>query len=256
MGFTNANATPEGGEAAQEAYFRYLALHPSTARYIARTMATRFVSDTPPKTIVDRMAAAYTKNKGQIVPVIMTMLSSSEFWASVGQKVRRPLEYVAATYRALGVQPDAPAGYTSNNQNMTPFAQVLGDMYRKLQQMGQAPMDRPTPDGYPDVYPAWTSAGTMITAWNEALDAVNGGRRALTAMKPEQLVGANAPATADKYLDALTKRLVNATFTAKQKAPLLALAGVQAGSPVDATFNGAAAAVARAILASPFHHLR
>jgi uncharacterized protein (DUF1800 family) len=255
MGFTNANATPEGGEAAQEAYFKYLAMHPSTARYIARTMATRFVSDTPPKTIVDRMAAAYLKNKGQIVPVIMTMLSSSEFWASVGQKVRRPLEYVTATYRALGVQPDAPAGFTSNNQNMTPFVQVLGDLTRKLQQMGQAPMDRPTPDGYPDVYPAWTSAGTMITAWNEALDAINGARRALTSMKPEQLV-TSPPATADKYLDALTRRLVNATFTAKQKAPLLALAGVQASSPVDATFNGAIAAVARAILASPFHHLR
>jgi uncharacterized protein (DUF1800 family) len=256
MGFTHANTTPEGGEAAQEAYFKYLTMHPSTARYIARTMATRFVSDTPPKTIVDRMAQAYLKNKGQIVPVVMTMLSSSEFWASVGQKVRRPLEYLAATYRALGVQPDAPAGFTSNNTNLTPFVQVLGDLSRKLTQMGQAPMDRPTPDGYPDVYPAWTSAGTMITAWNEALDAINGNRRALTATKAEQLVGSTVPANADKYLDALTKRLVNATFTAKQKAPLLALAGVQASTPVDATFNGAVAAVARAILASPFHHLR
>ena len=35
MGFTHANATAAGGEAAAEEYFRYLALHPSTAKYIA-----------------------------------------------------------------------------------------------------------------------------------------------------------------------------------------------------------------------------
>ena len=94
MGFKHANSSAEGGEAAAEAYFRYLALHKSTARYIAINLATRFVSDTPPKTLVDRLAKSYTTNKGRIKPVLMTLFSSSEFWASVGQKVRRPMEYL------------------------------------------------------------------------------------------------------------------------------------------------------------------
>jgi uncharacterized protein (DUF1800 family) len=256
MGFSTPNATAEGGEAAQAAYFRYVALHPNTAKYLAQTMATRFVSDTPPATIVTRMAKAYTDSKGQIVPMIMAMLRSTEFWESVGQKVRRPMEYLTATYRALGVQPDAPAGYTQNNMNQSPFAQGLGDLQNKLTDLGQFPMGMPTPNGYPDVYVAWTSAGTMINNWNEAHDAVQGNRKMFTYVKPEQLLGATPPAAAGAYLDALTKRLVNATFTTKQKAPLLAIAKATAGTPVDATFNGAIVAIVRAIFATPHHHLR
>ena len=256
MGFSSPNATAEGGEAAQAAYFKYVALHPNTAKYLAQTMATRFVSDTPPATIVTRMAKAYTDSKGQIVPMIMAMLRSTEFWESVGQKVRRPMEYLTATYRALGVQPDAPAGYTQNNTNQSPFAQGLGDLQNKLTDLGQFPMGMPTPNGYPDVYVAWTSAGTMINNWNEAHDAVQGNRKMFTYVKPEQLLGATPPATAGAYLDSLTKRLVNATFTTKQKAPLLAIAKATASTPVDATFNGAIVAIVRAIFATPHHHLR
>jgi uncharacterized protein (DUF1800 family) len=256
MGFAHPNGSAEGGEAVQEAYFRYIALHPNTARYLAQTMATRFVSDTPPKSIVDRMAKVYLEKSGAIVPVIMTMLSSTEFWESVGQKVRRPMEYLAATYRALGVGPDAPAGFTQTDTNQSPFARGLGDLYRKLDELGQFPMGLPTPNGYADVYVAWTSAGTMIDNWNEANDAIEGRRRMFTYVKPEQLVGAAAPATAGAYLDALSKKLVQATFTDKQKAAILSIAGVAANTPVDATFNGAIVAVVRAILATPHHHLR
>jgi uncharacterized protein (DUF1800 family) len=256
MGFSHPNGSAEGGEAVQEAYFRYIALHPNTARYLAQTMATRFVSDTPPKSIVDRMAKVYLDKSGAIVPMIMTMLSSTEFWESVGQKVRRPMEYLAATYRALEVGPDAPAGFTQNDTNQTPFARGLGDLYRKLDQLGQFPMGLPTPNGYADVYVAWTSAGTMIDNWNEANDAIEGRRRMFTYVKPEQLVGASPPSTAGAYLDALSKKLVQATFTDKQKAAILSIAGVAANAPVDATFNGAIVAVVRAIFATPHHHLR
>jgi uncharacterized protein (DUF1800 family) len=256
MGFSSPNATAAVGEAVQLAYFKYVALHPNTAKYLAQTMATRFVSDTPPASIVTRMAKAYTDSKGQIVPMITTMLRSTEFWASVGQKVRRPMEYLTATYRALGVQPDAPAGYTQNNTNQSPFAQGLNDLQNKLTDLGQFPMGMATPNGYPDVYVAWTSAGTMINNWNEAHDAVQGNRKMFSYIKPEQLLGTTPPNTAGAYLDALTKRLVNATFTTKQKTPILAIAKASASTPVDATFNGAIVAIVRAIFATPHHHLR
>jgi uncharacterized protein (DUF1800 family) len=256
MGFRAANTSAEGGEALAEQYFRYLALHPSTARYIAQSLAIRFISDTPPKSIVDRLAKAYTTSKGAIRPVLMTLFSSEQFWAAVGQKVKRPMEYVVATYRALGVSPATPAAYQQGDQNRTPFANGLRQIRNKMEEMGQFPTGQATPNGYPDAFVAWTSVGTIINGWNEAGDVINGNRRMFTSVKPERLVGAAAPATAGAYLDALSKRLVAQTLSAKEKATVLAIAGLKPTTRVDATMNGAIAAIARALLASPQHHLR
>jgi uncharacterized protein (DUF1800 family) len=255
MGFKHANATPEGGEAASDAYFRYLALHKSTARYIAMNLATRFVSDTPPKTLVDRLAKSYTTSKGRIKPVLMTLFSSSEFWAAVGQKVRRPGEYLVATYRALGVKPTPSEGYEQGDQRRTPFVEGLRQIRDKMEQLGHYPMGQATPNGYPDIFVAWTSAGTMINGWNEANDIVHGNRRMFSYSAPEKLV-AKPPATAGAYLDALSTKLVHQKLSSKEKAQLLAIAGVSSGTRVDATFNGAIGAIARALLATPQHHLR
>ncbi len=256
MGFSHPNSTAEGGAAVQEAYFRYIALHPNTARHFARKLATRFVSDTPPESVVARMAQTYLDTGGAIVPVLMTMLRSTEFWESVGTKVRRPMEYVMATYRALGVQADTPAGFPSSDPNATPFMLGLRELYHELQELDHFPMGKLTPNGYPDSYLEWASASTMIKCWNEANDAIEGRRRMFTYVKPEQLVGTTPPATAGAYLDALSKRLINVIFNDNQKAALLSIAGVQANTPVNATFNGAITAVVRGILATPHHHLR
>jgi uncharacterized protein (DUF1800 family) len=257
LGFTHANssADPEKADAAIDAYIRYLALHPSTARYVAQSLATRFVSDTPPKTLVDRLAKTYTANKGLIKPVLMTLFSSSEFWASVGQKVRRPLEYLIATYRVLGVSPEASADYQAGDDRRTPYARGLRRIHDKLRELGHYPMGQPTPDGYPDVYVAWTSAGTMVNGWNEVGDVLHGYRREFSYVKPERLV-AKPPTTAGAYVDALARRLVHQKLTVREKSLILGVAGVSAATKVDATFNGAVTAVARAILASPQHHLR
>ena len=67
---------------------------------------------------------------------------------------------------------------------------------------------------------------------------------------------AKPPATAGAYVDALAQRLVHQKLSAKEKKLVLAVAGVAESAKVDATFNGAIAAVARTILASPQHHLR
>jgi uncharacterized protein (DUF1800 family) len=258
MGFTHANATAAGGEAASEEYFRYIALHPSTAKYIAANLATRLVSDTPPAELVDQVAASYLLNKGQIKPTLITLLSSTLFWGSVGQKVRRPMEYIAATYRTLGVQPDTPEGFKNTNANASPFLQGLRQMRQKLDTLGQFPTGMPTPNGYPDVFVAWTSAGTMVNMWNEALSIVEGQRTMFTYVNAEQLLGTTPPATAGAYVDALTQRLVNATFTPQARDLVLSVAGpkVTADTGVDRGFNGAIKAVVRTILASPQHHLR
>ncbi|MEU4378273.1 DUF1800 domain-containing protein [Micromonospora echinofusca] len=257
LGFTHANNSkdPKKAEAAIDAYLTYIALHPSTAKYVAQSLATRFVSDTPPKSLVERLAKSYSINKGMIKPVLMTLFSSSEFWAAVGQKVRRPMEYLVATYRALGVSPEASPRHDNGDSKRTPYARGLRQVHDKMRQLGQYPMGQPTPDGYPDVYVAWTSAGTMVNGWNEAGELLAGRRTVFTYTPPEKLV-ARPPATAGAYVDALALRLVGQKLSARERSLILGVAGVSAGDRVDATFDGAVTAVARAILASPQHHLR
>src|SRR5213594_2631190 len=43
-----------------------LAHHPSTAKFISKKLAQRFVADDPPQALIDRMAATFTKTDGDI----------------------------------------------------------------------------------------------------------------------------------------------------------------------------------------------
>lgn len=256
MGFSHPNTTGAGGEQASEEYFRYLANHPATARRIATRLATRFVSDTPPPALVERLARSYTVNRGAVKPLLLELLSSSEFWASVGQKVRRPLEYLVATYRTLGVSPETPASYRAASPVRTPFLEGMQQLLQRLRELGHYPAGAPGAAGYPDVHVAWSSSSTMVALWNEAADAVAGSRPMFTYQRPEQLVGANPPKTATAYVAALAQRLLHQPLDREALAILTRVAGLAPDAPVDATLNGAAVAVARVILASPQHLLR
>ena len=70
------------------------------------------------------------------------------------------------------------------------------------------------------------------------------------------VAAAKPPGTAGAYLDALCLRLVHQKLDPRQRKLLLDIAGVKANDTVDATFKGAVGAIARALLASPHHHLR
>jgi uncharacterized protein (DUF1800 family) len=256
MGFKHPNATPEGGEAAAEAYYRYLAGHRATGRHIARALAIRLVSDDPPEALVEAVADTYVRTNGAIKPTLMTLLSSTHFWSAVGQKVRRPGEYLVATFRALGVSPDAPPSFQNRDANASPFLQGLRQLHDFLVSVGHSPAGQPTPDGYPDVFAAWTSSGTLIRLWNEAYNIVNGSRKMFTYIPPERLVGRKPPGTAGDYVEALARNLLARPLRPRERDILLSVAGLDAATPVDATLNGAVRAVTRALLASPLHHLR
>ncbi|HEY0359626.1 MAG TPA: DUF1800 domain-containing protein, partial [Mycobacteriales bacterium] len=154
LGFTHANATAAGGEAAAMAFLDHLALHPATARQIAQKLCVRFVADVPPPALVDRLAAVYLKSSSAIVPVLRALFASAEFRGSAGAKIRRPLQDVIATVRALGIGPD-PAG-----------TKGLENLYWLVAETGDAPMGWHPPNGYPDVAPAWASAAGTLSRWN------------------------------------------------------------------------------------------
>ena len=55
-----------GGEDEGLKIIDLLSAHPSTARFISRKLALRFVADDPPQALVDRMAATFTKTNGDL----------------------------------------------------------------------------------------------------------------------------------------------------------------------------------------------
>ena len=64
-----------GGEEDGEQVLDILATHPSTARFISTKLARRFVSDTPPPALVDRMAATFRRTDGDLREVMRTLLT-------------------------------------------------------------------------------------------------------------------------------------------------------------------------------------
>ena len=92
------HAIPAGGGMDDgEKVLDILAHHPSTAHFISRELAQRFVADNPPDTLVEKMAQTYLATDGDIREVMKTMLNLKEFWSegAYRAKVKSPLEMVA-----------------------------------------------------------------------------------------------------------------------------------------------------------------
>ncbi|HMG43009.1 MAG TPA: DUF1800 domain-containing protein [Acidimicrobiales bacterium] len=248
LDFTHPNPTREGGLEVGDAYLRYLASHPSTAHGIARKLAVRLVADAPSDVLVERMAQAYLDSGTEVKPMLDVLFRSGELWAAVGQKVRRPLENVVASARAVGVRPGADT------------AKAVEALYWYANQMGQRPLAWPSPDGYPDVRQAWRSTSALLHGWNLHRSLVQGWQEGLTYPAPVELVAGRPAATVGEYVDSLCNRLCLQGFGAEHRNALLAFVGKDpaaptAGSGLDDP-NGMAQHLAPLILDSPYFSLR
>jgi len=244
LDFSHANAAAAGGEQAGEEYLNYLATHPATATHLARKLAVRFVCDSPPQALIDRLAKSYLDNGTAIVPVLRTLFRSLEFWIATGLKTRRPLENVVATARVLGVQPG------------TGVATAMDSLHFQVSTLGQAPMAWAEPDGYPDVAGAWTSAAGMLGVWNSHRTLVQAGIKGFGFTKPEQLLAA-VPATVGGYLDGLAQRLLFQPLAAQQRQTLLTFLGVADNAATkNPTLDGKLPHLVPLLLDSIYHALR
>jgi uncharacterized protein (DUF1800 family) len=136
-----------------------LAHHPSTARFISRSIATRFVADDPPETLVARMAATFQASDGDIREVMRTMLHSPEFWEPkvYGGKFKTPLEFVISAVRASGANVAAPDALVQN-----------------VSQMGMQPYGMSVPTGYSMKAEAWENEGALLARFNFATALAQG----------------------------------------------------------------------------------
>src|SRR5437016_9264537 len=144
---------PGGGIGDGERVLDILATHPATARFIATKLARRFISDDPPKSVIDRAAAVFLKTDGSIRETLRGIITSPEFFSTTAfrAKLRSPFEYVAAAMRAMNAETDGDR----------PVLDLIG-------RMGQPLFGRITPDGYSDRAEQWLSSGAMVARLNFA----------------------------------------------------------------------------------------
>jgi uncharacterized protein (DUF1800 family) len=136
-----------------------LARHPSTAKFIARKLAVRFVSDNPTEALVERAAATYRRTDGDIRAVVRTIVTSPEFFSAdvYGAKIKSPLELVLSTRRALAAPVDTAA-----------------EVVDHLLDLDQPPFGRESPDGWPETGADWMNARTMMARLKFAKRLGNG----------------------------------------------------------------------------------
>ncbi|MEL7133095.1 MAG: DUF1800 family protein, partial [Pseudomonadota bacterium] len=124
-----------------------LAMHPATARHLARKLAVHFISDTPDPSLVDALEAAYLAHDGHLAPVYQALLEHPAAWDPVLSNVKLPIDFVSSTLRALAVPKDHFQGRREKW-----FRRWLGT---PLAQMGQV-WERPQgPDGWAESDAAW-----------------------------------------------------------------------------------------------------
>jgi len=143
-----------GGKEDAEKVLDILAKHPSTARFISKKLAQRFVADDPPPELVARMAKKFEETNGDIREVMKTMLASKEFFSqgAYRAKVKSPLEMIASAVRATGARVDFAFPLAQQ------IAQLGEPLYRKLE-----------PTGYSGANSEWINSASLLARMNFAL---------------------------------------------------------------------------------------
>ena len=156
---------PDGGEAEGLELLDMLAHHPSTARFICRKIAVRFVNDDPPSTLVDRMAKTFTDKKGDIRQVLLTMVYSPEFWSpqAIREKTKSPFELAIGAVRSLHAR----------------IAQPM-PLYNWITRMGEKMYCYQAPTGFPDKGQYWINTGSLLSRMNFGLALATGRIRGLS----------------------------------------------------------------------------
>ena len=148
-----------GGEQDGLEVINILAHHPSTAHFISKSLAQRFVSDNPPASLVDRMAKVFVKTDGDLRAVMETMFTSREFFSQGAwqTKMKSPLEMVASAVRASG-------GDTTDSFTLV----------QKVADMGEPLYEKLEPTGYKDNAETWLSTANVMARITFANALVNG----------------------------------------------------------------------------------
>jgi uncharacterized protein (DUF1800 family) len=131
-----------------------LAHSASTAKFISRKIAVRFVSDNPPQSLVDKMVKTFMDKDGDTRQVLITMVSSPEFWQkeTLREKTKSPFELSISAVRSLNADIKQPY-----------------QLYNWITKMGQKMYYYQAPTGFPDKGQYWINTGSLLSRMNFGL---------------------------------------------------------------------------------------
>jgi uncharacterized protein (DUF1800 family) len=215
---------PAGGGVEDAAVVLHiLEAHPSTARFIARKLARRFVSDDPPDELVQRVATIYLETNGDIRSMLRAIFEAPEFWSrkALRAKVRSPLELVVASVRGLNASVADPLQ----------LARLVGRIGEPL--YGAQP-----PTGYPDFARTWLSSGALLARIDFGLQLANGqvpGVKVdlghLAAGTPEEVLNKAAGTLGAHELSDKTRSYILSQLRAEPKQQPARAVGLLLGAP-------------------------
>ena len=147
--FTEGGGYNEGVE-----LLSMLAHHQSTAKFISKKLAVRFVNDNPPQSLIDKMAKTFLEKDGDIKEVLLTMVAAPEFWSidALREKTKAPFELAISSIRSLDATVELP--FQLNNW---------------ITKMGQKLYFYQAPTGYPDKAQYWINTGSLLNRMNFGL---------------------------------------------------------------------------------------
>ncbi len=131
-----------------------LVRQPATAKFIARKLAVKFVSDKPSEALVNRVADTFAKTGGDIKATLRTLFSDKEFFApeNYRAKIKTPFELAVSSIRALGAETNAGPQFLA-----------------MLNKLGEVPYGYQAPTGYPDTAEEWVNTGALLERLNFAV---------------------------------------------------------------------------------------
>ncbi len=195
-----------GGQRDGEAVLDLVANHPSTAHSVALALARRFVSDDPPKALVDTLASTFTSTDGDLRAVYRKLFTSDAFWAeeAYDAKVKKPLDLAVSAIRAAGATYDgSPA------------------LVRRVAKLGEPLYGCPPPTGYKDTADVWVNAGSLVNRINFGLD-LGAGRIRGVHVDATALAGGGGPEDASTTIDRIAAELLDRPLSPATKSTIVA----------------------------------
>jgi uncharacterized protein (DUF1800 family) len=152
--FLGVKFDANGGYAEGGKLLNMLAKNPATAQFIATKLATRFVMDSPPKALIDKMAKTFLDKDGEIKAVLTTMVTAPEFWSkqALTEKTKSPFELAISTVRSLNAEVTEPL-----------------QLNNWITKMGQKVYYYQAPTGFPDKGQYWINTGSLLNRMNFGL---------------------------------------------------------------------------------------
>ena len=195
-----------------------LVRQPATAKFIARKLAVKFVSDNPSDALVGRVADAFSKSNGDIKTTLKAIFSDKEFFApeNYRAKIKTPFELAISSIRTLGADTNAGIG-----------------LLAMLNKLGEVPYGYQAPTGYPDTAEDWVNTGALLERLNFAV-AIASNRIPGTTVNLKSYNGKSKA----KMLDYAIAQILDGDISAGTKATLLKqieqpLPDVKAGNEIQ-----------------------